>query len=128
MQHYIAPYEPQQWQDLRLMVIDDQVCAAMSRRSQHWITNFAQGAECFAATINDEMTNLAIKACQAVDATYAGVDIIRMQDGHYTILEVNSVPAWKGLFQATGIDIAGHLAKALANTIKQTAYTTEHAQ
>jgi len=128
MQHYIAPYEPQQWQDWRLMVIDDQVCAAMSRRSQHWITNFAQGAECFAATINDEMTNLAIKACQAVDATYAGVDIIRMQDGHYTILEVNSVPAWKGLFQATGIDIAGHLAKALANTIKQTAHTTEHAQ
>jgi len=129
LQHYIAPYEPEQWQDWRLMVIDGQVCAAMSRRGQHWITNFAQGAECFAATINDEMAHLAIEACKAVEATYAGVDIIRRQDGSYTILEVNSVPAWKGLFQATGIDVANHLATAIAKQIKQTAPTpTEHAQ
>ncbi len=129
LQHYITPYEPQQWQDWRLMVIDGQVCAAMSRRSQHWITNFAQGAECFATTINDEMANLAIAACKSVDAAYAGVDIIRMQNGHYTILEVNSVPAWKGLFQATGIDVANHLATALAKRLKQTALPpTEYAQ
>jgi RimK family alpha-L-glutamate ligase len=129
LQHYITPFEPEQWQDWRLMVIDGKVCAAMSRRSQHWITNFAQGAECFAATINDDMAQLAINACKAVNAAYAGVDIIRMQDGRYTTLEVNSVPAWKGLSQATGIDIADHLAIALARRIKQkAAYLTEHAQ
>ena len=129
LQHYIAPFEPEQWQDWRLMVIDGKVCAAMSRRSQHWVTNFAQGAECFAATINSEMANLAIQACKAVDADYAGVDIIRMQDGRYTILEVNSVPAWKGLTQATGIDIADHLAIAVAKRVKKkTTSLTEHAQ
>jgi tetrahydromethanopterin:alpha-L-glutamate ligase len=119
LQHYIPPYQPKQWQDWRLMVVEGKVCAAMSRRSKHWITNFSQGAECFPASINSDMANLAIQACKAVNADYAGVDIIRMKNGQYTILEVNSVPAWKGIFQATGIDVASHLAKALAALAKQ---------
>jgi len=118
MQEYIEPYQPEHWQDWRLMVIDNQVCAAMSRRSQHWITNFAQGADCFSTTITAEMEQLAIKATQAVQADYAGVDLIRQHDGSYTVLEVNSVPAWKGLFQATGINVADALAQALSNRIK----------
>ena len=117
MQEYIAPFEPEHWQDWRLMVIDNQVCAAMSRRSQHWITNFAQGAECFATTVTPEMAQLAIKATQAVQADYAGVDLIRDHNGDYTVLEVNSVPAWKGLYQATDINAATHLAQALAQRI-----------
>ena len=117
MQEYIAPFEQDLWQDWRLMVIDNKVCAAMSRRSQHWITNFAQGAECFPTTVTSEMEQLAIRATQAVQADYAGVDLICQQDGRYTVLEVNSVPAWKGLEQATGINVAVNLAQALANRI-----------
>ncbi|MDH5358363.1 MAG: RimK family alpha-L-glutamate ligase [Gammaproteobacteria bacterium] len=117
LQEYMAPFESSHWQDWRLMVIDGQVCAAMSRRSQHWITNFAQGAECFPAAITQEMEQLAINAARVVQADYAGVDLIRDQQGHYSILEVNSVPAWKGLYQATGISIADHIAHALAKRI-----------
>lgn len=129
IQQYIEPFEPDHWQDWRLMVIDDQVCAAMSRRSQHWITNFAQGADCFATTVTPEMEQLAIDATRAVQADYAGVDLIRNQNGCYTVLEVNSVPAWKGLYQATGINIADHLAQALATRIQTSENTTlDHAK
>lgn len=117
LQEYIEPFTPEQWQDWRLMVIDGQVCAAMSRQSDHWITNFAQGASCLATTVTPEMEQLAIAATKAVHADYAGVDIIRTVSGAYTVLEVNSVPAWKGLYQATGIDVAGHLALALMQRI-----------
>lgn len=117
IQKYVEPYEPGHWQDWRLMVIDNKVCAAMSRRSQHWITNFAQGAECFAATVTPEMEQLAIKATDAVQADYAGVDLIQDHNGDYSILEVNSVPAWKGLYQATGINAATYLAQALSKRI-----------
>jgi len=127
LQQYIEPFIPNQWQDWRLMVIDGQVIAAMSRHSKHWITNFAQGADCLATTINDDMTALAINATRAVDAAYAGVDIIRTQDGDYTVLEVNSVPAWKGLHQATGIHIADQLAQAIVRRITPS-NITEHAQ
>jgi tetrahydromethanopterin:alpha-L-glutamate ligase len=129
MQEYIAPFEQSQWQDWRLMVVDGQVCAAMSRRSQHWITNFAQGADCFATTVTPEMEQLAIDATRAVQADYAGVDLIRNQNGCYTVLEVNSVPAWKGLYQATGINVADHLAQALANRIQTSINATlDHAK
>tara|TARA_R110002050_G_scaffold269917_2_gene412476 strand:+ start:8021 stop:8938 length:918 start_codon:yes stop_codon:yes gene_type:complete len=120
LQEYIEPSIPGQWQDWRLMVVDGQVCAAMSRRSDHWITNFAQGASCLAATITPEMEQLAIAATKAVHADYAGVDLIRTIDGAYTVLEVNSVPAWKGLYQATGIDVAGYLARAIRQRISST--------
>ena len=127
LQHYIEPYTPNQWQDWRLMVVDNQVVAAMSRHAKHWITNFAQGADCLAATINDDMMALALNASKAVDAAYAGVDIIRAQDGSYTVLEVNSIPAWKGLQQATGINIAHHIVQAINNCLTTTPQT-EHAQ
>jgi RimK family alpha-L-glutamate ligase len=127
LQHYISPFIPNQWQDWRLMVVDGQVIAAMSRHSKHWITNFAQGADCLAATVNKEMTALALNAAKAVDAAYAGVDIIRTEDGDYTVLEVNSVPAWKGLQQATGINVADHIAQAIVKRIRSP-QSTENAQ
>ena len=117
LQHYIEPFKQGEWQDWRILVIDGQVCAAMSRQSTQWITNFAQGARCLPTTVTPEMEQLAIKATHAVQADYAGVDLIRTADGSYTVLEVNSVPAWKGLYQATNIDVAGHLAQALAHRI-----------
>lgn len=116
LQHYIPPVQADCWQDWRLMVVQGEVIAAMSRRSNHWITNFAQGAICFASTVTHEMAQLAIQATAAVEAPYAGVDLIQDQQGRFSVLEVNSVPAWKGLYQATGIDIAGRLA-LMVNTI-----------
>jgi len=127
LQRYIKPVNPGQWQDWRLMVIKGQVCAAMSRRSNHWITNFSQGAECFASTINADMEQLAIDATRAVGADYAGVDIIRTQDNQYTVLEVNSVPAWKGLYQATGIDVATIIAATVVERVQQTNHFIDHA-
>ncbi len=117
MQEYIAPYNTKHWQDWRLMVIDGELVGAMTRHSSQWITNFAQGATCSKATITDEMATLAINATRAVGADYAGVDLIKDVNGQYSVLEVNSVPAWKGLYQATGLNIAGELAKALAKRI-----------
>jgi len=121
LQEYVQPEQAGAWQDWRLLVIDGEVSAAMSRRSSHWITNFAQGANCFATPVSDEMRQLAIKATAAVNADYAGVDLIRTKEGQFSVLEVNSVPAWKGLFQATGKDVAGDLANAIMKRIEQAA-------
>lgn len=119
LQRYVLPTEQGAWQDWRLMIIDDQLVAAMSRRSGHWITNYAQGAQCFAATVTDEMRDLALAASRAVEAPYAGVDLIQDHNGRFSVLEVNSVPAWKGLFQATAADIAGPIARMVAARIEK---------
>jgi glutathione synthase/RimK-type ligase-like ATP-grasp enzyme len=44
---------------------------------------------------------------------YAGVDIIIGSEGQYCIIEVNSIPAWKGLESVCQLHIADLLAEDL---------------
>jgi glutathione synthase/RimK-type ligase-like ATP-grasp enzyme len=48
-----------------------------------------------------------------VGAVYAGVDLIRTPDGRAQVLEVNSMPGWRGLQSVTEGSIAGRLAERL---------------
>ena len=50
-----------------------------------------------------------MRAAAAVGAEYAGVDILTGRDGRTYVLEVNGIPGWKGLQQATGLDVAAAL-------------------
>ncbi len=110
LQDYIAP-EGEISQDWRVFVIRGQAVGAMRRHSGHWITNRAQGACCEQVELDGAMATLAEAAVRAMDIEYAGVDLLRDAGGHYLITEVNSIPAWKGLQDATGIRIARLLAE-----------------
>jgi len=50
-----------------------------------------------------------VRACVAVGADYGGVDLVRDRDGRAHVLEVNGVPAWRGLQSVTRVDIAERL-------------------
>jgi len=52
------------------------------------------------------MTQLALNAAAAVNIDYCGVDIIQAETGEYYVLEVNSIPAWKGLQNVADVNIA----------------------
>lgn len=101
--------------DNRVFVINGQVVAAMRRRGKSWLNNVARGASCERIDVNFEMTELAVKAAAALAIDYAGVDIIQDKDGHYTVIEVNSIPAWKGLESVCDTSIAQVLADDLIN-------------
>ncbi len=101
--------------DNRVFVVNGQAVAAMRRRGKSWLNNVAKGASCERIDINDELANLAIKATAALAMDYAGVDIIQDKDGHYTVIEVNSIPAWKGLESVCNITVAQVLADDLVN-------------
>ncbi|MFC7053156.1 RimK family alpha-L-glutamate ligase [Hansschlegelia quercus] len=100
--------------DWRVFVLGGRPIGAMIRRADGWLTNIFQGAQGEPASVDGEAAALAVKAAAAVGATYAGVDLIEAEDGSFLVLEVNSMPAWKGLTQATGIDVAAALARDLA--------------
>lgn len=91
--------------DYRVFVVANQSVAAMRRSGEGWLHNVAQGAIC-AASQETDVLELAIQAAKAVDIAYCGVDIIRDEEEQLWVLEVNSIPAWRGLQQATSIDIA----------------------
>jgi glutathione synthase/RimK-type ligase-like ATP-grasp enzyme len=55
------------------------------------------------------LESLAVAACAAVGADHAGVDLVRDRDGRLHVLEVNGIPAWRGLQGTTTLDIAARV-------------------
>lgn len=113
--YYLQEYVPaaqDHYQDWRLFVCAGRVIAAMIRHGPNWITNIKQGARAKAAIASQELSDLAVRAAAAVDADYAGVDVIQAPNGQYLVLEVNSMPAWNGLQRVTRLRISDHVVDA----------------
>ncbi|MGD7036521.1 ATP-grasp domain-containing protein [Methylotuvimicrobium buryatense] len=94
------------YSDTRVFVINGRAVAAMRRKGTFWLNNVAKGASCERVQLESELSKLAIKTAEVVKMDYAGVDIIREKNGDYTVIEVNSIPAWKGLQSVCDINIA----------------------
>ena len=91
--------------DYRVFIVNNQVISAMRRTGEGWLHNVAQGAQC--DWIEDEdVCNIALQAALVLDIAYCGVDIIRDVNGQLLVLEVNSIPAWRGLQSVTVVNIA----------------------
>lgn len=101
----------QAYHDWRVFVIRGRAVAAMRRCGQTWLNNVAQGGRCEAATVDGPIRELAEAAVAAMDMDYAGVDVIRDATGYFSVIEVNSVPAWKGLQSVCEANIADLLAE-----------------
>jgi RimK family alpha-L-glutamate ligase len=92
--------------DYRVFVIAGRVVASMKRSGAAWLNNLATGGLAKAYVANQAMTDLALAAASALNMDYCGVDIMQAQSGEYYVLEVNSMPAWKGLQSVTEQNIA----------------------
>ncbi len=94
------------WHDHRVFVIARKAVAAMVRRGVSWINNVAKGGRCEALALTSELAELAEAATRAVGADYAGVDVVCGQDGRLWVIEVNGIPAWKGLQGVANVNVA----------------------
>ena len=105
------------WHDWRVFVINTVAVAAMKRHGKSWITNVSQGGTCAPADLSEhaEILSLAQKACGALQMDYAGVDLIRDRNGRIHVIEVNGIPAWKGLQSVTTDSIARMLVNDFVN-------------
>ena len=92
--------------DIRVFVINGKAVTAMRRRGKSWLNNVARGASCEQQKLTMELADLAVKATAALQMDYAGVDIIKDIKGQYHIIEVNSIPAWKGLESVCRVNLA----------------------
>ncbi len=104
--------------DYRVFVINGKVVAAMRRIGASWVNNVAAGGRCELAEQNQVMSQLALNAAAALDIAYCGVDIIQAASGEYYVLEVNSIPAWKGLQSVTDLNVAQLLVDDLLRRIE----------
>ena len=103
--------------DLRVFVSGGKVVAAMTRHAAQWITNVKLGARPEWVEPDAGTTDLALRAAQAVGADFAGVDLIRDAADTLQVLEVNSMPGWRGLQKVAPSSIADRLAAGVLTRI-----------
>lgn len=101
--------------DYRVFVINNRAVAMMQRRGKSWLNNVARGADCIAIDLDPACASLAVKAVNTLGMDYGGVDLILDESGHYTVIEINSIPAWKGLESVVDTSIASLLAEDLVS-------------
>jgi RimK family alpha-L-glutamate ligase len=104
--YYIQRAIDHDGRDVRAFVVGGRVIGAIERRASGWRTNLARGGRARAVTLDAEWSTLALRAAGAVGAEYAGVDILPARDGTLYVLEVNGIPGWRGLQEATSVDVA----------------------
>jgi RimK family alpha-L-glutamate ligase len=95
--------------DVRVFVVGGRVLGAIERQAPpgDWRTNVARGGAARAIDVPEAWARLAVRAAAVVGADYAGVDLLPSSTGDVFVLEVNGIPGWQGLQEATGIDVAG---------------------
>jgi RimK family alpha-L-glutamate ligase len=104
--YYIQEYLPHFQEDIRAFVVGGSVVAAMRRRGTGWRTNFSQGAVAEAIELSDGMKGLAVRAACLIGLDYAGVDLLPAENGKNYVVEINSIPGWRGLQKTTDLKIA----------------------
>lgn len=103
--YYVQEFVDKPDRDIRAYVVGDRILAASYRSSAHWVTNAHRGAVSLPCPVTPEIEELALRACRAVGARLAGVDLIESGSG-LQIVEVNSGGEFRGLMTTTDVDIA----------------------
>lgn len=116
--YYLQEFLPHQNKDLRVFVLGGEVQAAMVRQGRSWKSNICQGARGHEIQPDRALIDLSLRAAQALQADYAGVDLLPLPGGAYSLIEVNTIPGWRGLKKATGFDGAAHLADYVLEQIQ----------
>ncbi len=103
----IQEFIPHPGIDIRAFVVGDEVVGSMKRVAalHEWRTNIHLGAQGRPHDLDDEGTSVALRAARATGLEIAGVDMV-YRDEQPFVLEVNACPGFRGLEEATGLDVA----------------------
>jgi gamma-F420-2:alpha-L-glutamate ligase len=101
--------------DVRLLVVDGNVIAAMERRSADggFKSNISTGGRGFPFSPPPDMARLAVRVADVLGLDVAGVDILFDTDG-YRICEANSSPGFQGLEKACGVSVPDEIFAAMS--------------
>ena len=109
---YLQQFVPHPGWDVRAFVLAGRILAGMRRTNPaDWRTNVARGGTAEPIDLDDDARRLALRACRALGATVAGVDLLPRPGGGWYVIEVNAVPGWRALTAACGVDVAAAVVK-----------------
>lgn len=106
----IQEYIPHPGVDIRALVVGGKVVGSMKRvaKLHEWRTNIHLGAKPLPHKLDQVAEETSLKAAQATGLEIAGVDLVYRENEPY-VLEVNACPGFRGLVEASGVDVAASM-------------------
>ncbi|ELZ95237.1 rimK family protein [Haloferax mucosum ATCC BAA-1512] len=101
---YIQEFVEKPGRDIRVLAADGEPLAAMTRTSDHWLTNAAKGADAEAFELDARAKELVKQASDAVGGGLLGIDLMEAGED-YTVHEVNHTVEFKALNDAVDVDV-----------------------
>lgn len=102
---YMQEYIEKKGFDIRAFVVDGNIICAISRKSEHWITNTARGGKAQNYVVTSELRKICKSASTAVGGGVLAIDIMETNDG-FTINEINHTMEFKNSEEPTGVSIS----------------------
>lgn len=109
--HLLQKYIPNDY-DLRVFVFENTILGSMKRASVDGFANTAVDASFELVEISEEEEKLALMASQKAGVDFAGVDIVRTENGPM-IWEVNKTPQVERFTAATGNNVVETMLKMI---------------
>lgn len=108
---------PTKW-DLRVIVLGGKSIGAMKRSAvgEEFRSNFSLGGMVEKWELSESDKKLAERVAEVCGLDYAGVDIMKDNEGNSKVLEVNRQCQYQGFEKATGINVAGAVMEMLLDT------------
>lgn len=105
--NYIEEFVKRPPRDIRAIVIEDKVVAAIYRYSgiNEWKTNMALGGHAEPCPITKELEDICIKSAKIFKGDIVGVDLMENEAHGLLVHEVNNTTEFKNTVRVTGIDI-----------------------
>jgi [lysine-biosynthesis-protein LysW]--L-2-aminoadipate ligase len=114
---YLQSFVDKPGRDVRVVAVDGDPVAAMTRSADDWLTNASRGAETEPFGLDDTVTDLVSRASAAVGGGLLGVDLMETGpnddvtgDGDgYVVHEVNHTVEFKALDGTVDADVPGRV-------------------
>ncbi len=98
--------------DVRVYVVNNRVISSILRSNRDdFRANITTGGSAELFNINKDFERVVLDAVKAVNADFAGVDILFGENNEPIVCEVNSNAYFLGLFDLTGVNIADYIIK-----------------
>ena len=116
---YIQEFINKPGRDIRAIVVGERVLTAIYRKSEHWITNTARGAEGELCPITPEIEALCLNASAAVGGGVLAVDLVEHPDKGLMVNEINHTMEFHTAQPISGIDIADEIVSYVVNIARE---------
>ena len=105
--HFLEEFVERPPRDIRVIVIGDNVAAAIYRNSGdgNWKTNTHLGGSAETCEITNELEDICIKAKDTVYGDIVGIDLMESNDKGIVVHEINNTTEFRNVVRVTGVDI-----------------------